>query len=186
MKQPKGPGFLDFFLDIDARLGKEGLAGKITLYIFGGAAAVIAYGSRRGTLDIDAYIEDRAIKSKLLSWAGHDSELENKHGLYLHSANTELMLIESPDWKERSIEILHGKLKHIQIMALGKEDLILSKISRYNDREDIRFITEKYNIKPEKLIAYYKSARLYFAGNLQTLDATFNIIPKEHFGLGRR
>jgi len=188
MKQPKGPGFLDFFLDIDARLGKEGLTGKITLYIFGGAAAVIAYGSRRGTLDIDAYIEDRAIKSKLLSWAGHDSELENKHGLYLHSANTELMLIESPDWKERSIEILHGKLKHIQIMALGKEDLILSKLSRYNDRDrqDIQFITDKYNIDPKKLISYYKSARQYFVGNLETLDTTFNIVLKEHFGLPSR
>ncbi len=98
MTQPKGQEFLDFFRDIDARLGKEGLTGKITLYIFGGAATVIAYGSRRGTLDIDAYIEDRTIKSKLLSWSGRDSELENKHGLYLHSANTELMLIESPDW----------------------------------------------------------------------------------------
>ena len=70
MKQPKGQEFLDFFRDIDEHLGKERPVGKITLYIFGGAAAVIAYGSRRGTLDIDAYIEDRAIKTKLLSWAG--------------------------------------------------------------------------------------------------------------------
>lgn len=188
MKQSKGQEFLDFFRDIDARLGKESLAGKITLYIFGGAAAVIAYGSRRGTLDIDAYIEDRAIKTKLLSWAGQGSGLENKHGLYLHSANTELMLIESPDWKNRSIEILRGKLKHIQIMALGKEDLILSKLSRYSDRdrEDIQFIMGKYNIDSKKLISYYKSARQYFVGNLGTLDTTFNIVLKEYFGLPPR
>lgn len=188
MKQPKGQEFLDFFRDIDARLDKESLAGKITLYIFGGAAAVLAYGSRRGTMDIDAYIEDRAIKTKLLNWAGHGSELENKHGLYLHSANTELMLIESPDWKERSIEILRGKLKHIQIMALGKEDLILSKLSRYNDRdrEDIQCIFGKYKIDPQKLIKYYKSARQYFVGNLETLDTTFNIVLKEYFGLPSR
>ncbi|MFH1619259.1 MAG: DUF6036 family nucleotidyltransferase [bacterium] len=185
MKQSKGQEFLNFFLDIDDRLGKETLAGKIALYIFGGAAAVIAYGSRRGTLDIDAYIEDRAIKSKFLSWGGQGSELENKHGLYLHSANTELMLIESPDWKDRSIEILRGKLKHFRIMALGKEDLILSKLNRYNDRdrEDIQFIMGKYNIDSKKLIAYYKSARQYFAGNLGTLDTTFNIVLKEYFGL---
>ncbi len=188
MKQPKEQEFIEFFRDIDDRLGKEPLAGKITLYIFGGAAAVIAYGSRRATLDIDAYIEDRAIKSKLLSWAGQDSELENKHGLYLHSANTELMLVESPDWKERSIEILRGKFKHVQIMALGKEDLILSKLSRYNDRdrEDIQFIFGKYKIDPRKLIKYYKSARQYFVGNLETLDTTFNIVLKEYLGLKPR
>ena len=43
MTQSKGQEFLAFFRDIDARLGKEDLAGKITLYIFGGAATVIAY-----------------------------------------------------------------------------------------------------------------------------------------------
>jgi len=188
MKQSKGQEFLDFFRDIDARLGKETLSEKITLYIFGGAAAVIAYGSRRGTLDIDAYIEDRAIKSKLLGWAGQGSELETKHGLYLHSANTELMLIETPDWKERSIEILRGKLKHVQIMALGKEDLVLSKLGRYNDRdrEDIQFIFGKYKIDPQKLIKYYESARQYFVGNLRTLDTTFNIVLKEYFDLKPR
>ena len=185
MKHSTGPEFLDFFRDIDTCLGKESIPGKITLYILGGAAAVIAYGSRRGTMDIDAYIENRAIKSKLLGWAGQGSELENKHGLYLHSANTELMLIETPDWKERSVEILHGKFKHLQVMAISKEDLILTKLGRYNDRdrEDIQFVTGKYNINPDKLILYYKSARQYYAGNLGVLDTTFNIVLKEYFGL---
>jgi len=187
MKQAKRE-LLDFFRDIDERFGKEKPAKKIALYIFGGAAVVIAYGSRRGTLDIDTYVEDRAIKGKLLEWAGQGSELEKKHGFYLHNANTEIMLIETPHWKERSVEILSGKLKHIQAMALGKEDLILSKLSRYNDRdrEDIQFITEKYNIDPDRLLAYYKSARLYFVGNLETLDTTFNIVLREHFGLKPR
>ena len=179
--------FISFFRELNGRLAKENPARKIPLYIFGGAATVIAYGSRRGTLDIDAYIEDRAIKGKLLEWAGQGSELEKKHGLYLHSANTELMLIET-DWMKRSMEILRGKLSHIKVMALGKEDLILSKLSRYNDRdrEDIQFITGKYNIDPHKLTSYYKSARLYFVGNLGTLDTTFNIVLKEHFGLNPR
>ena len=188
MKQSKAREFLEFFQDIDARLGKETHVHKIALYIFGGAAAVIAYGSRRGTLDIDTFIEDGAVKSKLLNWAGQGSELETKHGLYLHSANTELMLIESPDWMERSIEVLSGELKHIRIMALSKEDLILSKLSRYNDRdrEDIQFIVGKHKIDPEKLIKYFKSARQYFVGNLETLDATFNIVLKEYFDLNPR
>ncbi len=188
MKQAREPELLDFFRDIDKRLGKENPVKKISLYIFGGAAAVIAYGSKRGTMDIDAYVEDRAIEDKLLKWAGQGSELEKKHGLYFHNVNIEMMLIETPDWKERSVEIQSGELKHIQVMALGKEDLILSKLSRYNDRdrEDIQFITENYSIDPDKLIAYYKSARLYFVGGTKMLDTTFNIVLREHFGLPPR
>jgi hypothetical protein len=188
MKQSGETEFLDFFRDIDKRLGKENLVGKITLFVFGGAAAVIAYGSRRGTLDIDEYVEDRAIQSRLLEWAGQGSELEEKHGLYLHNANLEIMLIESPDWKERSVEILRGKLNYLRVMALSREDLILSKLSRYNDRdrEDIQFIVKKYSIDPKKLMAYYRSARKYYVGNLEALDTTFNIVLKEHFGLSPR
>lgn len=45
---------------------------------------------------------------------------------------------------------------------------------------------EKYPINPDKLIAYYKSARQYYVGNLRTLDTTFNIVLKEYFGLKPR
>ncbi|PIU19653.1 MAG: hypothetical protein COT18_06360 [Elusimicrobia bacterium CG08_land_8_20_14_0_20_59_10] len=188
MKHAQKQELLNFLLDVDERLGGERPAKKIALYIFGGAAAVIAYGSRRGTRDIDEYVEDRAIEAKLLGWAGRGSELEKKHGFYFHKANTELMLIETPEWKERSAEILKGGLKHLRIMALSKEDLLLSKLSRYNDRdrEDIGFLIEKHGIEPRKLIAYYRSARLYYAGNPETLDTTFNIVLKEHFGLKPR
>lgn len=188
MKKATEKVFLDFFLELDERLVKETPSEKVSIYVFGGAAAVIAYGSPRGTMDIDAYIEEQAFSARLFDWAGKGSELEKAQGLYLHSANTELMLIETPDWKERSMEILPGKLKHLKVMALGKEDLVLSKLSRYNDRdrEDIQFLLSKGTANPRKLIAYYRSARLYYAGNLQTLDTTFNIVLKEYFGLKPR
>lgn len=188
MKKATEREFLDFFREIDERLAKEAPSEKVYIYVFGGAAAVIAYGSPRGTMDIDAYIEELAVKGRLLEWAGQGSELEKKHGLYLHKANIELMLIETPDWKARSVEILRGKLKHLKVMALGKEDLVLSKLSRYNDRdrEDIQFLLSKDKVDPHKLIAYYKAARLYYAGDLRTLDTTFNIVLKEYFGLKPR
>ena len=183
MKDTSEEEFFGFLRDIDDRLGKEGLRGKAALFVFGGAAAVIGYGSRRGTLDIDGYLDDKEIERKLIEWAGQGSELAKKHGLYFQSANTELMLIESPEWKERSIEILKGRLKHMRVMALSREDLILTKLSRYNDRDraDIQFLIEQKRIDPERLIAFYKSARAYYAGTLKTLDATFNIVLREHF-----
>ncbi len=175
---------LGFLRDIDSLLGEEKVRGKITLFIFGGAAAVIAYGSRRGTVDIDAYLEGGAMRKKLMGWAGEDSELARKHGIHLHEANTDLMLIEDPDWKGRCLEIFKGRLKRLRVRALGKEDLILSKLSRYNDRdrEDIRFLAEHHEIDPKKLIAYYESARPYYVGRLATLDQTFDIVLQEHFG----
>jgi len=120
---------------LDERLSQDGFEGRVTVYIFGGAAAVIAYGSERATVDIDAYVDDRAVERLFLEWAGEGSELARTHGHYFQSARTELMLIESPEWMERSIEILSGTLKRIRVRALGREDLILSKLSRYNDRD---------------------------------------------------
>lgn len=66
MKQAGEEELFEFLRDIDERLGNESLKSKIALYVFGGAATVIAYGSKRGTTDIDAYIEDERIKKRLL------------------------------------------------------------------------------------------------------------------------
>jgi hypothetical protein len=82
------------------------------------------------------------------------------------------------------VEIFGDRLKHLRVMALGKEDLILTKLGRYNDRDrqDIQFITENHKIDPKKLISYYKSARQYYVGSRETLDQTFNIVLEENFG----
>lgn len=171
---------------LDERLGQGGFEGRVTVYVFGGAAAVIAYGSARATLDIDAYVDDRVIERQFLEWAGEGSTLARTHGLYFQTAHTELMLLEEPEWKERSIEILAGALKRIRVMALGREDLILSKVSRYNDRDraDILFLAESGKVDSNTLIAQYKSARPYYVGSLTRLDSTFNLILGENFGLG--
>lgn len=175
---------LSFLRAIDARLDADGFAGRVDLYVFGGAAAVIAYGSKRGTVDIDGLVADVEVLKKLDEWAGQGSALASEHGIYFQRANTTLMPIVEPDWMERSVEILKGGLRHFRVMALGKEDLVLSKLGRYNDRdrEDIQFLAEAHRIDPKKLIACYKTARDYYVGRLATLDQTFNIALEEHFG----
>lgn len=188
MKPANKDGILDFFRDMDRLLDGIKRSEKIRVYLFGGAAAVIAYGSRRGTLDIDAYVDERTAGAKLMAEAGRGTELEKKYGFYFHKANTELMLIEAPDWKTRSVELFKGKFKNIRIMALSKEDLILSKLSRYNDRdrEDIKYLIETHRVRPERLVARYKAARQYYAGDLAALDTTFNIVLREYFAIPPR
>lgn len=177
---------VSFLGELDERLGTQWPGRKIEMYVFGGAAAVVAYASKRATVDLDVFLENKEVKSKLLEWGGHGSKLELKYGVYLESANTTLMLIEDPEWRERSVEIMHGKFKSMRLMAVSKEDLILSKLGRYNDRDraDIQHLIETCKADSEKLVSYYKSARQYYVGNLRTIDATFNIVLKEHFNLG--
>lgn len=184
MKEAGEQELFEFLKDIDARLGGENLPGKITLYVFGGAAAVIAYGSKRGTVDIDGYLDDERIWRKLVECAGEGTALAKKHEIYFQAANTLIMMIENPEWKQRCVEILGDRLKHLRVMALGREDLILTKLGRYNDRDrqDIQFISENHKIDPQNLIAYYKSARQYYVGNLRKIDQTFNIVLEENFG----
>lgn len=184
MKKAVERELLEFLRDIDARLGGETLKGKLALYVFGDAAAMIAYGCRHGTVDIDVYLEDKRMSEKLAEWGGAGTELAKRHGLYFRSANTSLMLLEAPAWKERCVKILKDRLKHIQVLALGKEDLVLSKLGRYSDRdrEDIKFLIEKREIDPKMLTASYRSARRHYAGCLETIDQAFNIVLEEHFG----
>jgi hypothetical protein len=59
-------------------------------------------GSKRGTVDIDGYLDDDRIWMKLVEWAGVDTALAKKHEIYFQSANTSIMPIEEPEWKERS------------------------------------------------------------------------------------
>jgi hypothetical protein len=183
MKPPEE--FAGFFRALDKKLSSQEAIGKMVLYLFGGAAAVMAYGAKRGTLDIDATSDENDRLRQLLAWGGRGSELEKLYGYYLHAANTELMLIEAPDWKTRSVEIMKGKFRHIRIMALSREDLILSKLSRYNDRDrqDIQHLLAAGKTSRKKLIKLYLSARKYYAGNLRTLDQTFSIVLKEHYDL---
>lgn len=178
---------IEFLRELDKRHGKHFPGRKTTLYIFGGAA-VVAYGSRRATVDLDVYLEDREIQKKLLEWGGHGSALQRKYGFHMEGANTTIMLIEDPEWRERSVEIFKRVAKSLIIRAPSREDLILSKLSRYSDKDraDIQFIVEKFKVNPKKLIDYYKSARPYYVGNLRTLDLTFNIVLKEHFSLKPR
>lgn len=170
--------------DVDARLAADDPKDHVTLYVLGGAAAVIAYGAKLGTRDIDVYIHEKRIGEKILGWAGQGTELATKHGIYILAANTTLMLIEEPEFMERSVEILKGRLKRIRVMALSPEDLILSKLSRYNDRdrEHIQSIVENCKVDPDKFIAFYKSARQYYVGDGKFLDQTFNIVLREQFG----
>ena len=171
--------------EIDERLSEKWPGRKTVIYVFGGAAAVIAYAARRGTVDLDIYFEDLDVEAKLLEWAGQGSELDRKFGVYIQSANTTLMLLEDPEWRKRSAEIMQGAFKGLRVKALSKEDLILSKLSRYNerDREDIRHLIKDCDAKARILIKSYKAARSYYVGDTRRLDQTFNIVLKEHFDM---
>lgn len=177
---------VEFLKVIDKQVEKEGAQRKLDLFLFGGGAAVISYGMNRATIDLDILLDEQALEQKLVQWGGKDTNIHKKYGLYLQKAPLMMMPIEDPDWKERCHEILKGTCKFLRVLAVSKEDLILSKLGRYEskDQSDIKHLIEAGKADLKKLIRYYKSARSFYAGNLRRLDTTFNIVLKEHYGTG--
>ncbi|MBI4677081.1 MAG: hypothetical protein HY748_05810 [Elusimicrobia bacterium] len=177
-----------FLGQLDLRLGKSkgGPGHRTTIYLFGGAAAVVAYGAPRATMDLDVLIEEARVQDLLIEWGGPDSDLARRYGLHLQAANVTLMPIEDPDWRGRAVEVLKGEFSALKTMALGKEDLVLSKLGRYSDKDraDIQYLLEESGVDPSRLIRLFKSARRFYAGDLRSLDLTFNVVLREHFNRG--
>ncbi|MBI4679452.1 MAG: hypothetical protein HY748_17910 [Elusimicrobia bacterium] len=175
-----------FLGQLDRRLGKDRPGHRTTIYLFGGAAAVVAYGAPRATMDLDVLVEEAGTQALLLEWGGPDSELARRYGLRLERANTTRMPIEAPDWRGRAVEVLKGEFPALKTMALGKVDLLLSKLARYSDKDraDIEYLLENSDVDPSRLIRLFRSARRFYAGDLRSLDITFNVVLKEHFNRG--
>lgn len=172
-----------FLGELDRRLSETAPGKTVDLYVFGGAATVVHYGARRATVDVDLLAGDDQVGRRLQEWGHKNSELHRKFDLYVDPANISLIMIEDPDWKDRVVEMLPGRFEVIRLWALGKEDLILSKLARYEerDRADIEHLA-KEGVDPEKLLRLYKSARSYFIGDVAKVDLTFKIVMSNCFG----
>ena len=105
------------------------------LYILGGSALILYNSIDRATEDIDLL----------------EIEISATKGIYLNLLNPkdilDLYYTTIPNsYKVRCKKL--NKLKHIDVYLLSKEDIVLSKIGRYNkkDIEDINNINYDYNL----------------------------------------
>lgn len=133
----------------------------VELHCLGGFVLLARYGSPRPTYDVDFIASiPRDAPSQLLSWAGKDTPLSQKHGLYLEQVTIGLY----PDsYDERLVDLI-TPLRHLRLRALEPHDLILAKIGRNSlkDRHDLHFLAGKGLLDASVLEArYHKELRPY-------------------------
>ena len=138
-----------FLKDIDTNLKSK--SDKIKIFIMGGAAMLLEYNSPRATVDIDVMGgEEASIISKL---AGRGSVLSKKYkGLFI-DVPADGMYMVSEDYDKHARPFNRKLFKNIEVYILDPYDLVLSKISRLENKDifDIKYLFKKYRLSVKML-----------------------------------
>lgn len=174
--EPSSPwrGFLG---ELDALLDEP-----VTLHCIGGFAVVAGYGLERGTNDLDyrsLVPYDRI--NDLQRLAGPGSVLARKYKVHLQYTGVESM---PENYEERVSELFHGHFKNLRLFVPDPYDLVLSKLSRNNerDRQDVEFLSRTKHLDPAVLRERYeKELRPSLIGPPSRHDATLEFWLEAYF-----
>ncbi len=157
-------------IDDELRLDKP-----CTIYLMGGSALLLYYGSPRSTIDID--LISTAEAKNIRAIAGRNSKLSKEHnGLYVDVPADGMYLI-SPDFAEEACE-LKESFKNIRVYVLDPYTLILSKISRLENKDfqDIEFLFSTQKLSLRILEKRYKEAITTFSEEIDAYH--FELVKK--------
>ena len=127
LDRPKDP-WLAFLNDLD-----RGVEELTEFPCMGGFAVVQAYGLQRATADINVLSIVPYISSpRLVDFAGKESTLPRKHGVYL-----DVVTVASvpENYDSRLITLFPGPWKRLRLFALEAHDLALTKLERNFERD---------------------------------------------------
>jgi hypothetical protein len=164
-----------FLIEIDHRWAPIA-PGKIPLQVIGSAALMLQSEYVRGTKDGDV-LETQAItpaiKERLLSLAGKNTDLHRRSGMYLDVVTQAL-----PFMPQRLVFHDVAKLrdlKHFSIHALDIADVVVSKLKRFSisDVGDIREMVNRGLVDHKRLIKRFEEAVDRFS-----IDARIEDVPK--------
>src|SRR5712692_9861631 len=119
----------DFLEDIDRRW-RATATGKIRLRIIGSAALMLQTGYARGTKDSDILetaLLTAEIKDRLTKLAGPDSELHDRHRIYIDFVAPGLPFLPHVPLYHPLIA-LNRRLSNFEIEALDVVDTVVSKL----------------------------------------------------------
>ncbi len=159
-----------------------------SLYLSGGAAVVLAYGSTDRTKDVDAFVAQRnEVLEELQAWAGRNSAVAKREGYFFEVVPP--IYPTAPGMFDRAIPLQGLNLQAIKPFAIELHDIIITKLGRYHskDRSDIELLTRIPNFSAEKLAALYALARadlkMYWPDKLEATDKRFNLLRAAILGL---
>lgn len=140
----------EFLEELDALLCEP-----IALHCIGGFAVVAAYGLPRSTNDLDYFsLEPCNYARELQEMAGEGSALARKHKVHVHHAAVATV---PESYKERMTELFPGRLKNLRLFVLDPYDIVLSKLSRNQerDRQDVAYLVKTKSLDPKVLREAY-------------------------------
>jgi hypothetical protein len=163
--------------------------GKSTpIYLSGGAAVVLAYGSTERTKDVDAFVATRnEILDELQAWAGKHTAVAKREGYFFEVVPP--IYPAAPGMFDRALPIQGLNLRALAPFAIELHDIIITKLGRYHakDRSDIELVTRIPGFRSEHLTKLYQLARAdlktYWPDKLEKTDANFNSVRTGILGL---
>lgn len=142
------------------------------IILFGKAAIVLGFPNAPeecgSTLDVDGILpsaEMETIQKDLQFWDAIEktnATLEPE-GLYITHLFEESQTILTPDWTRKTIDISLDGMRHLKIKRPSTSDLILTKMTRGcdpQDLSDINFLITTENISPGQLRDAIDAARV--------------------------
>lgn len=177
---------LDYLGVLDRRLVDTGKS--TLLYLSGGAAVVLAYGSTERTKDVDAFVAERnQVLDELQAWAGKNTAVAKREGYFFEVVPPIYPL--APGMFDRALPLKGLNLQAITPFAIELHDIIVTKLGRYHakDRSDIELLTRIPGFRHERLTELYALARdetkTYWPDKLEKTDRNFNLVRTVILGL---
>jgi hypothetical protein len=158
---------LQFLGEVDELLGEPAV-----LEVIGGAAALLAYGARRATKDVDSFA---AIDEKIVAAAR-----KVKHKIPLDRA----AVADPPYNYEDRRQILDLPLTKLVVLVPERHDLLLMKAVRAmrNDDEVIQEMHEAEPFNLDTIVERYKTEMGQVIGDHKILDQKIQLVLEKLFG----
>ena len=146
----------------------------VALHCMGGFVVEAVYGIPRRTADLDYIsIDPREALPTLKEIAGQQSELAQKHNLYLQM----VAVGDNPDGYEKRLSKLDLGLKMLQLFVLDPYDLILTKLARNSgkDREDVKALAKLHLLSFSIFSKRYEDEMKPWIANVKRHDRTVQL-----------
>jgi hypothetical protein len=173
----------EFLKDVDRRWTPTADQ-KIRLRVIGSAALMLQTGYERGTKDSDVLETDSItpdIKAQLLQLAGPNSELYDRHRIYVDVVSRALPFPPQVPLCHL-LDDLNRELTRFEVEVLDVIDVVVSKLKRFhaNDVSDIRAMADLDLIDHATLVDRFRAAVHMFSH-----DARADELPKYITNLNR-
>lgn len=151
------------------------ISSDVALHCLGGFVVTACYGLPRPTGDLDVLLifpsESQAL---LLRLAGRNSDLHEKHGVYLDVVT---VATYPENYEQRLTEVFEGACQRIRLFALDPYDLVLAKLERnlQRDRDDFAYLAQTVPLDLSILRSRYNEEMRVYLGRAEREDVTLQL-----------